>query len=69
MTSVAPIGVDEHAISKALGISLGWLRKDRRTKRIIPFYKFGTAVRYNPERVREALAVVEEGGSRKGTAR
>lgn len=54
--------VDEFACAKALGLSVGTLRKDRQSDRRIPFFKIGTSVRYDLERVREALAAFEQGG-------
>jgi hypothetical protein len=60
-----PIGVDEFAMAQALDVSVAWLRKDRRSARIVPFYKIGKHCRYNLERVREALAAVECGGNGK----
>ena len=63
-TSDTPrIAVGENDAAKAIGMSVHWLRKDRRTKRLIPFYKIGDSVRYDLGRVREALASVEEGGT------
>jgi hypothetical protein len=59
----APIAISESEAAQALGVSVHFLRKDRQTKRLLPFYKLGGAVRYNLERVREALAAVEEGGT------
>lgn len=63
------IAVDETACAQAIGMSVAWLRLDRRTKRIVPFYRLGGRIRYNLDRVREALAAVEEGGAqtRKGS--
>jgi len=63
----APIvAVDEHACAQAIGMSVSWLRKDRRTKRLIPFSRLGGAIRYDLDRVREALADLEEGGRPRG---
>lgn len=59
----AAVGVDEHDAAKIIGISVFWLRKDRRTKRLIPFYRIGDRILYNPSRILEALAAIEEGGS------
>lgn len=56
------IAVTECECAQAIGMSVPWLRKDRQSKRIIPFYRIGTSVRYNLDRVAEALANVEEGG-------
>lgn len=57
-----PIGVTECDIAKSIGMSVEFLRKDRSTKRLIPFYRIGKAIRYNPTRVTEALAALEVGG-------
>ncbi len=57
------LAVDEKAIADALGMSLPWVRKDRRTKRILPFYRIGKSIRYDLGRVREALTLCEEGGA------
>ena len=58
-----PIAVDEYAIAAAIGMSVHWLRKDRRGKRVVPFFRIGGAIRYDHQRVREALvAKCEEGG-------
>jgi hypothetical protein len=56
------IGVTEFVVAEELGISVHTLRKDRVKARRLPFYKIGGAVRYNLERVREALAQLEVGG-------
>jgi hypothetical protein len=58
-----PIAVDEHVMAAQLNISLGWLRRDRRNKKIIPFIRLNGAVRYDPEAVRAALRARQEGGS------
>ncbi len=60
---VPRLAVDESAAAQAIGLSVHFLRKDRRTKRIIPFYRIGDRVLYNLDRVRAALAVFEEGGT------
>lgn len=59
----APIGVDETTISKSINVSVSWLRKDRRTKRIVPFFRVGDLVRYNPETVSAAMQARTEGGA------
>ena len=63
--------VDEVAIAQAIGMSVAWVRKDRRSDRILPFVPMGRSVRYSPARVAEALAKREEGGTtkRRGAAR
>lgn len=56
------MGVDEFVVAEELGISVHTLRKDRRKDRRLPFFKIGSSVRYNLERVREALDDLEVGG-------
>ena len=58
----------EDVIAEEMDLSLAFLRADRRGKRLIPFYKIGSSVRYNINRVREAIATHEVGGAapRKG---
>lgn len=43
-------------------MSIHFLRKDRRTKRLIPFHRIGDCVRHGLARVREAPAAAEEVG-------
>lgn len=61
--AIEPIAVDEHSCAAAIGMSVAWLRKDRRGARLVPFYRLGGSVRYNLARVRNALEAVEEGGT------
>lgn len=63
-TAGTRLAVDEKTLSESICMSLAWLRKDRATKRLLPFYRIGTAVRYDMARVREALARLEEGGAK-----
>jgi len=56
------IGIGEHDLAESIGMSVEFLRKDRAGKRLIPFYRLGSAIRYNPQRVTEALALLEVGG-------
>lgn len=60
---IIPIVVTEIEAAQAIGMSVGYLRKDRREKRIIPFIKIGDCVRYDLLRVTEAVAALEEGGA------
>jgi hypothetical protein len=61
--SLPPVGgVDEQAAAAALGMSVGWLRKDRYGKRTIPFFRLGGRIRYDLDRIRCSLAAREEGG-------
>ena len=46
--------IREPEMAKELSVSLTTLR-DWRTMRLIPFYKIGRVVMYDPQRVREAL--------------
>ena len=59
----ARIAVGEGEAAHAIGMSVFFLRKDRRTKRLIPFYRIGDRVLYDLDRVRMALLMLEEGGS------
>jgi hypothetical protein len=58
-----PFAINEQQVAACIGTSVHWVRKDRRGKRLLPFYKLGDAVRYDPERVRQALRGMEEGGT------
>ena len=46
--------VDENVIAGTIGMSVAWVRLDRRTARRLPFYRIGRAIRYDPQ---ECLAV------------
>jgi hypothetical protein len=61
--------VDEFEAANLLSLSVHFLRKDRRGKRIIPFVKLGARVLYDPDRVRSALCGLEEGGTSPSKAR
>lgn len=63
------IGVTEFDMAELLGMSVEFMRKDRRGKKQIPFWRLGTSIRYNPQRVLEALSLLEEGGSPKPRAK
>jgi len=43
-------------------LSEAYFKKDRITKRLIPFFKIGTLVRYDPDRVHAVFLANEEGG-------
>lgn len=57
------IGLTDIDIAHELSLSVDWVRKDRRHARLLPFFKIGGSVRYNRQRVLEALARLEEGGA------
>lgn len=64
----APRLVDERVISQVYSLSLSWLRADRADKRLLPFVRLTGKgprgmIRYDLQRVAEALAQLEEGGS------
>lgn len=63
-TAGARLAVDEKTLAEAIGMSVAWLRKDRSGARILPFFRLGASVRYNIDRVREALDKQAEGGAR-----
>lgn len=58
----SPIALTEKQTAAQLNVSVFWLRKDRRTKRTIPFYRIGDRVRYDLETVRQSLLARTEGG-------
>jgi len=60
------LAVDEFECASAIGMSVAWLRKDRRGKRLIPYYRIGGRILYSLERVQTALATLEEGGAMRG---
>lgn len=62
ITGIQTIAVGEIELAESIGMSVEFLRKDRSGKRLIPFYRIGTAIRYNPTRVGEALSALEQGG-------
>jgi len=59
----ARIGLTEKELADMLGLSVAWLQRDRRTKRLLPFFRLGGSIRYSPERVRAALDRFQEGGA------
>ena len=63
-TAGTRLAVDEKTLAEALGMSVAWLRKDRSGARTVPFFRLGSSVRYNIDRVREALDKRAEGGAR-----
>jgi hypothetical protein len=54
--------VDDIAVAAALGVSVSTVRHDRLGARRIPFYRIGGSIRYDLDRVWEALAALEVGG-------
>ena len=62
-TAGGRLALTESELAADLALSLSWLRKDRRTKRLLPYFKIGGSVRYNRDRVLQALARMEEGGA------
>jgi hypothetical protein len=58
------IALTDREVAAAFGMSLGWVRKDRLTKRILPFYRIGDCIRYDLQTVRKALMQSMEGGTK-----
>jgi hypothetical protein len=58
-----PLIVDDKTIAELIGMSLPWVRKDRRTRRILPFFRLGKRIRYDLPTVRKALLARSEGGA------
>ena len=55
--------VADKEIAKVIGMSLAWVRKDRATKRILPFFRIGESVRYDVATVRNVMLSRMEGGN------
>lgn len=55
------LAVDDKTIAAALGMSVAWVRKDRTTNRTVPFFRLGTAIRYDVATVRKAMLSRMEG--------
>lgn len=59
--------VNEFVCAEDIGMSVHFLRKDRKHtgKKLIPFIKIGGAVRYDMDRVHDALRAMQHGGPAK----
>lgn len=57
------LAISEQQCAEAIGMSVAWLRKDRRGKRLIPYYRLGGRILYSPDRIQAALNALEERGS------
>ena len=55
--------LSDDQLAPILNVSVGFLRKDRRTKRRLPFIRLGDRILYDLDRVRAALLELEEGGA------
>ena len=62
--SKTPFITDDKGIAQELKMSLAWVRKDRATKRLVPFFRIGDCVRYDVETVRKAFLSRMEGGAK-----
>jgi hypothetical protein len=62
-SQVSKLIVDDKSIASLIGMSLPWVRKDRRTKRILPFFRVGRAIRYDVPTVRKTFLSRMEGGT------
>jgi hypothetical protein len=67
--SSARLFVDDEELAGLIGVSIHFLRKDRRTARRIPFVRLGDRILYDVERVRRAMLELEEGGPAPKSAR
>ncbi len=56
------IALTDKQLAEAINMSLSFVRKDRITKRIIPFFRLGDSIRYDVQTVRKALLSRMEGG-------
>lgn len=60
-----PLFQTDAELAPLIGLSKDFLRKDRRTHRVIPFIRVKGRILYDLGRVREALLALEEGGQPK----
>lgn len=51
-THLRPEVIDEHAAAEMIGVSVQWLRNNRRSPSAPPFCKIGSRIRYRPESLR-----------------
>jgi hypothetical protein len=58
----ARLFVDDEELAGLIGVSIHFLRKDRRKARRIPFVRLGDRILYDVERVKHAMLELEEGG-------
>ena len=65
-SSISPkaFAVDDKTVAQALGCSVAYVRKDRRTAKVIPFFRLGGLIRYDLDVVRAKLNASSEGGPR-----
>jgi hypothetical protein len=61
-TETTPILVSEIVAARALGVSAGWLRKDRYSTKSVPVIRLGSRALYDLDQVRAALRARAEGG-------
>lgn len=54
--------VNDVTLAKLLSLSVAYVRKDRLTARILPFFAIGRSIRYDVATVREAMLARMEGG-------
>ena len=54
--------VTDKTLAKILNLSVPYIRKDRLTKRILPFFAIGRSIRYDVATVRASLLARSEGG-------
>ena len=57
--------LSDEQLAPKLNVSVGFLRKDRRGKRRVPFIRLGDRCLYDLNRVHAALLNLEEGGAAK----
>jgi hypothetical protein len=62
MSNLDKILVDEKELAPLIGLSVSFLQKDRRGRRIVPFVQVAGRARYNIENVKAALLALEQGG-------
>jgi hypothetical protein len=63
LDSSTAFAVADKEIAAMIGMSLAWVRKDRATKCILPFFYIGDCVRYDVATVRKSMLDRMQGGT------
>jgi hypothetical protein len=62
--SITRESLTDQEVAELVNMSVPWVRKDRRTKRILPFYRLGRSIRYDTDTVLKAMQSRMEGGAK-----
>jgi hypothetical protein len=59
----------DHEIAPAIGLSVSFLRKDRRSRQLIPYHRVGDACLYRLDEVLAAIESMRVGGKQQKRAK